>query len=327
MTGQSRDISRRVVLAAAGVTAMSAAMGGRISMANAAAEMLGPSRPNHFRFKLGGFEVTTILDGAIQVKTVNGIFGQDQKEEHVKALMSENHLPGDKMEIGFTPVVINTGKEVVLFDTGNGAARRPKAGNLLMALKQAGYAPEEIDVVVLTHFHPDHIGGLMEDGKAAFPNARYVAGEKEYNFWTAPGRDKGATARVGKLALSHVKPLAPKMEFVKPGQDASPGITAIDAFGHTPGHMAYNIESGSSRLILMADACNHYVASMQRPDWQVKFDMDKGTAASTRKKLLDMAATDKVALAGYHMPFPAVGFVERRDIGYRWSPVTYQFNL
>lgn len=324
MDDKTNQVSRRAVLATAGAAAATALVDGHISSASAAAEMLGPSTPTHFRFKLGEFEVTTILDGAIQVPTVNTIFGQDQTAEDVAALMQANYLPGDKMEIGFTPVVVNTGKEVVLFDTGNGAARRPKAGNLLVALKLAGYAPEEIDAVVITHFHPDHIGGLMEDGKPAFPNARYVAGETEYNFWTAADKAEG---RVGKLANSNVKPLASKMKFVKPEQEASPGITAINAFGHTPGHMGYHIESGKGRLILMADACNHYVASMQRPDWHVKFDMDKEAAAATRKKILDMAAADKVPLAGYHMPFPAVGFVERRDIGYRWSPVSYQFNL
>ncbi len=324
MSENKQLISRRAVLASAGAAAAATLVDGQTNPSHAAAEMLGPSRPSHYRFKLGEFEVTTILDGAIQVPTVNKIFGQDQKAEDVAALMGANHLPGDKMEIGFTPVVVNTGKEVVLFDSGNGAARRPKAGNLLVALKQAGYAPEEIDAVVITHFHPDHIGGLMEDGKPAFPNARYVAGEVEYNFWTAADQAEG---RVGKLANSNVKPLAAKMAFVKPEQEASPGITAIDAFGHTPGHMGYHIESGNGRLILMADACNHYVASMQRPDWHVKFDMDKAAAAATRKKILDMAAADKVAIAGYHMPFPSVGFVERRDIGYHWVPVSYQFNL
>lgn len=324
MKNKTHNMSRRAVLASAGAAAAATLVDGKVSSANAAAEMLGPSMPSHFRFKLGEFEVTSILDGAIQVPTVNKIFGQDQKAEDVAALMNANYLPGDKMEIGFTPVVVNTGKEVVLFDSGNGAARRPKAGNLLVALKQAGYAPEEIDAVVITHFHPDHIGGLMEGGKPAFPNARYVAGETEYNFWTAADQAEG---RVGKLANTNVKPLAAKMKFLKPEQEASPGITAIDASGHTPGHMGFHIESGKGRLILMADACNHYVASMQRPDWHVKFDMDKAAAAATRKKILDMAAADKVPVAGYHMPFPAVGFVERRDIGYRWSPVSYQFNL
>ena len=324
MKEKTQKISRRAVLASAGAAAAASLVDVQSNPAHAAAEMLGPSMPTHYRFKLGEFEVTTILDGAIQVPTVNKIFGQDQKAEDVAALMNANHLPGDKMEIGFTPVVVNTGQEVVLFDSGNGAARRPKAGNLLVALKQAGYAPEEIDAVVITHFHPDHIGGLMEGDKPAFPNARYVAGEIEYGFWTAPDKAEG---RVGKLANTNVKPLAGKMTFVKPEQEASPGITAVDAFGHTPGHMAYHIESGKGRLLLIADACNHYVASMQRPDWHVKFDMDKDAAAATRKKLLDMAAAEKIPVAGYHMPFPAVGFVERRDIGYRWAPVSYQFNL
>ncbi len=327
MTNSNFNISRRGLIAASGAAATLAATGIAPSPARAAAPMMGASKPSHFRFKLGDFEITTIADGAVPVPTVAKIFGQDQKEEDVAALMAANHLPGDKMEIGFTPVIVNTGKEVVLFDTGNGPGRRPNAGNMLTALKSAGFSADQIDVVVLTHFHGDHIGGMMDEGKPRFPNARYVTGEMEYNFWADKKLLDGPMAKRAEMVQKLVVPFAEKMTFVKPDGEAAGGIRAVNAFGHTPGHMAWHIESNGKRFMLFADACNHYVASMQRPDWHVKFDMDKEAAGATRKKILDMAATDKIPVAGYHMPFPAVGFVEKNGMGYRWSPVTYQLNL
>lgn len=322
-------ISRRSALTGLAATAAAATTidlsSGLITPAAAKAPMLGASAPSVYRFKLGNFELTTIADGAVQLKGPHPIFGQDQFEEDVQKLATDNFLPPSMMEIAFTPLLVNTGNELVLFDTGNGdIGRRPKAGNLVENLKAAGVSADQVDVVVITHMHPDHIGGITEGDALAFPNARYVTGETEYNFWSA--KDK-ADGRVGKLVQSKVVPQAGKMTFIKPGADVVSGITSVNAFGHTPGHMAYNIESNGKRLLLWADACNHFVASLQRPDWHVRFDMDKDAAAATRKKLLDMAATERVPVTGYHMPFPAIGFIEKTDASYRWTPVAYQMQL
>ncbi|MEO1292792.1 MAG: MBL fold metallo-hydrolase [Pseudomonadota bacterium] len=294
----------------------------------AKAPMTGVRRPQAYTAKLGAFEVSTIFDGAVQFPGPHPIFGQDKTKEEVDALLVENFLPTDTIEIGFTPVIVNTGNEVVLFDTGNGALRRGKGAGLMRErLGVIGITPEQVDVIVLTHFHPDHIGGLMEDGQPAYPNARYVTMAAEYDFWSPEDKLTGGTERVAKLTQSNVVPMAEKMTFLTPDQDVVSGITAIDASGHTPGHAAIHIESEGKRLLLGADFCNHYVVSMQRPDWHVRFDMDKAKAGETRKRLFDMIAADRIPFAGYHMPFPSIGYAEKLGEGYRFVPASYQLNL
>jgi glyoxylase-like metal-dependent hydrolase (beta-lactamase superfamily II) len=328
MTDNQSPISRRsALLGAVGATAALAAGAGVPAPAAAKAPMLGAAAPSFRRYTLGDFEVTVIHDGFIALDGPHPIFGQDQDAAAVQKLAEDNMLPGTRMTIGFSPVIVNTGNELVLFDAGNGAGRRPAAGQLRALLASAGYSAEQIDIVVLTHFHPDHIGGLMEDGQAAFPNARYVTGQAEYDFWSPVEKASGPTERVGKLVQSNVVPFADKMSFLADNQDVVTGITAVGSFGHTPGHMCFHIESAGKRLMVTGDIANHYVVSLQRPDWHVRFDMDKQKAAEARKKVFGMIAADKVPFSGYHMPFPNVGYVEAMGDGFRYVPATYQFDI
>ncbi len=329
MTKPQLSLSRRHLLtSAAGAVTLASLTDAGFSTAQAAAPLQGTFAPSHYRFKLGAFEITTINDGAVQLDGPHPIFGQNVEATQVQDLMVKNYLPPTRMEIGFTPVIINTGSEVILFDTGNGNRNRPKTGLLAARLAQAGLSVAQIDKVVITHAHPDHISGLIEDGKAIFPNARYFMGAVEYDFWSPKDKLSGNTERVAKLVQSKVVPLADKFTFIKNEDSVASGITALDAFGHTPGHTIFHIESEGNRLMLMADTVNHFVASLQRPDWHVRFDMDKAQAGTTRKRLFDLLATDRIPFAGYHMPFPALGFVEKSDgPSYRYIPVSYQFNV
>lgn len=297
-------------------------------VASAKAALQGPMGFEVYRFTLGSFEVTTINDGAIQLDGPHPIFGQNASAEEVQALAQANFLPPTRMEIGFTQTLVNTGNELVLFDCGNGAGRRPKAGQLRARLAKAGVAPEDVDVVVITHFHGDHIGGLLEAGASAYPNARYVLGQTEYDFWSNEDLlfdDK--MAQRAQLVQDNVVVHAEKATFIAPGQSVVSGIDAIDSHGHTPGHMSYHIESEGKRLLVLGDVCNHYVVSLQRPDWHVRFDMDKEQAVAARKATLGMIAADKIPFVGYHMPFPAVGYLSPMGEGFQFHAASYQFRV
>ena len=293
----------------------------------AKAPMLGPLRPMVNRVKLGAFEVTTILDGTWAREGLHPLFGANATADEVAALAAANGLPTGEAEFTFVPIVVNTGAELVLFDTGNGEARRPGRGMLREQLGAAGYAPEDIDIVVITHNHPDHIGGMMENGAPAFPNARYVTASQEYDFWTSEDRVGTPAEGIYNLTKSNVTPVADRMSFIKDGDAVASGIEAVSAFGHTPGMMAYHIESDGKRLMLIADAANHYVLSMQRPDWHFGFDADKDGAIASRKKLMGMIAADKIPFTGYHLPFPALGYLEAKGEGFEYTPASYQLNL
>ncbi len=279
-------------------------------------------------FRLGEFEVASVNDGGLAFPDPQSIFGTDQSKEDVEALLDKNFLPKDKMVISFAPTIVKTPSDTVLFDTGNGAGRREAgAGKLLARLSDAGISAEDVTVVVITHMHPDHIGGLMEDGKPAFANARYVTGQAEYEFWTDEKRMSSPTEGLAKLVAANVKPLADKMSFIDDGGEVVSGISAMAAFGHTPGHMIYRLESGGRQMAITADTANHYILSLQNPDWEVRFDAIKDMAAQTRRKVYGMLAAERIPSIGYHMPFPSVGYVEPLGTGFRWVPETYQFDL
>jgi len=280
--------------------------------AHATAPMQGASLPSFNRFGLGCFEVTALLAGTRTVEDPTSIFGLNADPAEFAAVSAAAFLPTDKAQFFFTPTLVNIGAELVLFDTGlSGDA-------MTAALASAGIVPDQIDVVVITHMHGDHIGGLMTGDAPTFANARYVTGSVENNFWAG-----AANENYDKM----VRPLLEKFTFIEDGGSIVSGITAMAAFGHTPGHMTYMIESNGSGLVVTADTANHYVWSLAHPDWEVSFDADKAEAAAARRAVFGMLAADKLPFIGYHMPFPAMGYVEANDSGFRYVPASYQMMM
>ncbi|GGH35834.1 Glyoxylase, beta-lactamase superfamily II [Cribrihabitans marinus] len=305
-------ITRRTALAGAAALPLAGAATSTHAASHAAAAPSVAAR----RFALGDMSVTALLDGSFAREGVKDIFGGGASDADFTRVSEENFIPADSAQFYFTPTLVDTGGELVLFDTGLGQ------GGIQTALNEVGVSPDDINVVVLTHMHPDHIGGLMTEGAPTFANARYVTAAQEYDFWS--GMEAGN--RVGDLVASNVTPLADKTSFIEDGGAVAPGVTAMAAFGHTPGHMAYMLESGGKQMVLIADLANHYVWSFAHPEWEVSFDTDKAMATESRRRILGMLAADKLPMLGYHMPFPAAGFVDTRGEGFRFVPVSYQLN-
>lgn len=298
------------------------------------AKQLGPAQPTFFRFRLGDFEVTTISDAGAVIDGPWPIVGQDRPAGEVESLMREHLLPEKKFRPGFTPMLVHTGKELILFDTGNGAGGfvpRPHGGWLAAQLGPAGFTPEQVDVVVLSHLHPDHVGGVMEAGKPLFPRARYVTGQVEFDHWRST--DYGSLSpdtneyKTSRLFQSNVAPVAERFGFVRPDGEIAPGIHAVGAYGHTPGHLAFHLESRGNELLFWGDCAHHEVASLAHPEWHALFDMDKAKGAATRRRIYEMAAAERLPVMGYHTSFPSVGYVQRSGRAYRWVPLTYQLEV
>tara|TARA_Y100000590_G_scaffold364139_1_gene422298 strand:- start:54329 stop:55210 length:882 start_codon:yes stop_codon:yes gene_type:complete len=287
----------------------------------------GNIQPEIYRFNIGNLEITTLLDGMVQRDGPYPIFGQNKEEKDVHQLLRQNYLPEKQFEHGFTPLLINNGKDLILFDTGNGELN-PTHGKLISLIEKSGYKHEDINKIIITHCHPDHIGGLPLINKGYFPNASIIIGEVEYTSW-ASGKNIPEQRKANKELFEKICiPLVDRMDFIQPGQEVVTGITAVDGFGHSPGHMCFHIECDKKSIFFAADITNHYVVSMQVPHWHVMFDDDKDMAVQSRIRILKMLSEEKIPMIGYHMPFPAIGYIEKiGNDGFKWIPISYQLNF
>jgi glyoxylase-like metal-dependent hydrolase (beta-lactamase superfamily II) len=304
-------LTRRHAILASAALPLAAPALLRPTPARAQMQTAATGLPLHRTIPLGSMQVTSLLAGSGQMDNPQETFGLNVDAETFAQESAENFIPADRTVGFFQPVLVVAGDNRILFDTGMAA------GGLVAALADAGMQPGDVTHVVLTHMHPDHIGGLTDDaGAATFPDAAYVAGQAEFDFWAAQS-DEGFEAKV--------RPFADRMTFLAPGGDVAPGITAVDASGHTPGMLAFLLDSDGQALMITADTANHHVWSLANPDWEVVFDADKAKAAETRRRILGQIATDRIAMQGYHLPFPGIGFVEQDGDGFRWVPMSYQF--
>lgn len=301
------DVSRRTAMFMGGALPVLVAM----PLAAQTAPETGKPKGRAHTIKLGEFEVTTILGGASSSDDPIATFGVGADPAEFQALAEANFIPSDRTGSSFTPTIVRTPDALVLFDTG----MTPPGTAASMAM--AGIAANDITHVVLTHMHGDHIGGLMDGGNATFANAQLIVPKAENDYWAA----NPAEAYTAKVV-----PLLDKARFIADGDEIVPGIKAEAAFGHTPGHTTYLVESQDQKLLISGDSFNHYVFSVQRPDWHVRFDVDKDMGVATRTKVLARLAQDRIPFIGYHMPFPAIGFIAPNGEGsFRFVPATYQF--
>lgn len=287
-----------------------------------------PLAPGWHRFTIGEVTVTQILDGIRAGEGPHPTFGEDREAGEVEALMAANLLPERQFVNFFQPTILQIGEEVILVDTGFGEAGRENGqGLLVQRMQAAGFSPQDVTIVLLTHYHGDHINGLMNEGSPTFPNAEVVAGRIEHEFWTSDAARSGPTAGNAETVAATILPLEGDLRLIDDGEDVVPGLTARAAFGHTPGMLAFELVSEGERLFLTADALSQFVVSFQRPDWHVRFDMDKEAASATRRRLLAMLAEEGVPFTGYHLPFPAIGYVAADGETYRFVPETYRLLL
>ena len=305
-------MSRRTLLAAAGAAA---SVAGASAPAQAAAPPAGRQSPGVYRYRVGDYEVTALTDGVAR-RSIDASFVRNAPLADVKAALDDAFIDRDKLPITFTTLVVNTGSRLILIDAGTGGRMAPTAGQLYENMSAAGIDPKAIDTVLISHFHPDHIGGVrLKEGDLAFPNAEVVVPEAEWAFWM----DEGAMSRspdgmkgAFKTVRTVFEPMIKDVRRFKGEAELAPGLTPIAAPGHTPGHTAFRLSSAGKELLIWSDTTNHPALFVRNPGWHAVFDMDPDLAEQTRRRMLDMAASDRLLTAGYHFPFPAVGHIAQR---------------
>ena len=320
-------LTRRTLLGGAAALAAAGSFIG--TPAGAAAPMSGKQGPSFYRYKVGEFEVTVLSEGSVRNAAVQNMALNQQLPDIQKAL-GNAFLPTDHVVNYFNVLVVNTGRNLVLIDSGFGDNGAPTVGNLITNMAASGIDPKNVDTILVSHFHGDHISGIRaKAGAANFPNAEIMVAAPEWKYWTDAGEESRA-AQVWKGNFGAVKrvfePVAKDVKQYEQGKELVPGITAVDARGHSPGHTAFLVSSGNGKLLVTSDTVNHQIL-VRNPEWALWADMDPAMATASRKRLLDMAATDRIQIATYHLPFPSTGFISKQGKGYEFHPAYWQPTL
>jgi glyoxylase-like metal-dependent hydrolase (beta-lactamase superfamily II) len=293
--------------------------------AHAAAPPLKTSPPGVYRMLLGDFEVTALSDGTVELPFLQIL--QKITQARAESMLARQFLK-DPVQTSVNAFLINTGDKLVLIDTGAGTFFGPTLGRMLTALKAAGYQPEQVDEIYISHMHGDHIGGLLAAGKAAFPNAVVRAEKAEGDFWLSQVKMNAAPADnqdTFKGAMAAIDPYAATNRF-KPYEGDSvlvPGIRAVVTRGHTPGHAMYVIESKGEKLVLWGDLMHQAAVQFLDPSVTVTFDTDQGKAAQQRRQAYQAAAKEGHWVGASHLPFPGIGHLRAEGKGYAYVPVNY----
>jgi glyoxylase-like metal-dependent hydrolase (beta-lactamase superfamily II) len=297
-----------------------------VQQVHAAAAQIKKSGAAYYRFMLGKFEVTALSDGTTALP-VDQLLTQTTPEQ-VKKTLAANYI-SMPYEMNFNAFLINTGDKLVLIDTGAGALFGPNLGKMVDALKASGYTPEQVDEIYITHMHPDHIGGLVANGKAVFPNAVVRADKREGDFWLSQANlDKAGKDDKGFFqgAQAALKPYVDSGRY-KPFDGAAellPGIKPVPLPGHTPGHAGYMIESEGQKLLAWGDVIHVGAVQFAQPTVTIHFDADSKSAEAARLKLLADAAKQGYWIAGAHLSFPGVGHIRATgNNSYSWIPASY----
>ena len=285
------------------------------------------AQPSFYRFKLGTIEITVVSDGSVAfpAETLWGDRAEDAED-----LLTSTFQPRSPVQLQLNTILVNTGDKLVLIDAGCGVDKFQKTADRLIGnLAAAGYAPSDIDMILLTHAHFDHLWGISDSKNASllFPSADFVASEAEVAFWSNPELvDKLPPAQQPRVTQTNLKLASPRLHLIKPGAEVAPGVTTFDTAGHTPGHISVHISSGSEEMLLTGDVVFNSAVSFLHPEWPfVGFDLDVPLATKVRIAFLDRATTDKTLVGSYHLPFPGFGHVVREGNGYRWLPADWQW--
>ncbi len=266
-----------------------------------------------YRFPLGRYTVTILSDGQSAPGPLLPSWGANPElQEEFRRVLQANFLDPNATPNNFNPVLVDTGSARLLVDTGRG-----QGGRLLEHLALAGYAPEDITHVFLTHGHPDHIGGLVDGGgRPAFGGALHLMGRVDLDYWL-----KNPTPAVERALF----PLRERIRPVEDGEDLLPGVRAVASFGHTPGHMSLEVLSEGQKLFIFGDAAGHYLLSLRFPQAYLGFDMDRAQVVATRARLFRKVAEEKALLTAYHFPWPALGYLRPLGEGYEFVPAFFRF--
>ncbi|AIY39455.1 Organophosphate pesticide hydrolase [Collimonas arenae] len=300
-----------------------------VGPALAAAPMAKAPAPGFYRIMLGDFEITALNDGTLDLP-VDKILTNTTPDK-VEQALAKSYL-ASPVETSFNGFLVNTGNKLVLVDTGAGTGFGPNLGKLVANLKAAGYQPEQVDEIYLTHMHADHIGGLIADGKLAFPNAIVRADKRESDYWLseenmnkAPEGEKGATKSTFKKVATLLTPYiqAGKYKPFEGSVELTPGIRSYESPGHTPGHSGYVVESKGQKLMLAGDVIHVAAVQFEQPTVTVTFDSDSKEAEAERIKEFSDASRKGYLFAAAHLPFPALGHIREMGKGFQWLPVNF----